>query len=70
MAKLILGYAERVQYSGFEGYLTAKQIAVLTDKIRKLIDSEKDRVRLYRSPVSHRSPCSGSYLLCKKRNIQ
>lgn len=48
LAKLLLGYGERVQYSGFEGHLSAKQIEAMCKKIKKLIDHTQDRVRIYR----------------------
>lgn len=48
LAKVLLGYAERVQYSGFEAYLTLKQLETLKAKIRDMIDHEEDRVRIYR----------------------
>ena len=46
LAKLLLSYGERVQYSVFECRL--KDIADLTDQVNELIDLEQDSVRIYR----------------------
>lgn len=48
LAKLLLGYGERVQYSGFEAHLTAKQFDRLKVQIKETIDESDDRVRIYR----------------------
>lgn len=48
LANLLLGYTVRVQYSGFEGFLSMKQLDTMTLKIKALIDHEMDRVRIYR----------------------
>ncbi|GEM_PF-373814 len=48
VAKILLGYGDRVQYSGFEAHLTSKQIDRLTHQIEREIDQSEDRVRIYR----------------------
>lgn len=48
LARFLLGYGERVQYSGFEAYLTAKQIDRLAAKVPTFIDEKEDRVRIYK----------------------
>lgn len=48
VARILLGYGERVQYSGFEGHLTSKQVETLKAKLKKAIDHDSDRVRIYR----------------------
>ncbi|HEY9784770.1 MAG TPA: CRISPR-associated endonuclease Cas2 [Candidatus Obscuribacterales bacterium] len=48
VAKSLLGYGERVQYSGFEAHLTSKQLVTLTSKIKEMIDEKEDRVRIYK----------------------
>lgn len=48
LARLLLGYGNRVQYSGFEGHLTSKQIDTLTAKVAALIDEKEDKVRIYK----------------------
>jgi CRISPR-associated protein Cas2 len=48
LAKLLLGFGERVQYSGFEGYLSPKQIETLCSKIKGVINHAEDRVRVYK----------------------
>ena len=46
LAKLLLSYGERVQYSVFECRL--KDISELAGKVSRLIDQEQDSVRIYR----------------------
>ena len=48
VAKELLGYGDRVQYSGFESYLTQKQIDRLTERLKILIDHTQDRIRIYK----------------------
>jgi CRISPR-associated protein Cas2 len=48
LAKLLLGYGDRVQYSGFEGHLSAKQLDRLSAKIKQSIDEAVDKVRIYK----------------------
>lgn len=48
LAKLLLGYGNRVQYSGFEGHLTHKQLDTMTERVRQLIDHDVDKVRIYK----------------------
>ncbi len=47
LAKILLAYGERVQYSVFECNLTAKQRDAMQKEIEKLISVEKDSVRIY-----------------------
>ncbi len=48
IAKILLDYGDRVQYSVFECNLTSKQIAQLQKELKELIDQEKDSVRVYK----------------------
>lgn len=48
LAKTLLGYGERVQYSGFEAHLTSRQFDKLKSQVEMIIDDTVDRVRLYR----------------------
>jgi CRISPR-associated protein Cas2 len=47
VAKECQNYGQRVQNSVFECVLTEAQFVVLKDKIRGIIDTEKDSVRFY-----------------------
>mgnify|MGYP005850012943 CR=1 FL=1 len=47
LAKLLLGYGERVNYSVFECDLRPPQFAGLHKQILQLIDLKEDRVRYY-----------------------
>ena len=47
LARLLLGFGERVQGSSFEAMLTKAQLARLLSRIERLIQSE-DNVRIYR----------------------
>jgi CRISPR-associated protein Cas2 len=48
VAKCLLGYGTRVQYSVFECHLTATQFAKIQSELRDLIDVTTDSVRCYR----------------------
>ncbi len=48
LAKKLLNFGQRVQYSVFECNLTKKQIAEMKKQILPLIDREKDSLRIYR----------------------
>jgi len=48
VAKVLLGFGERVQYSVFECHLTPSRLSELKDRLRGLIDTQHDSVRLYR----------------------
>ena len=48
VAKTLLDYGDRVQYSVFECNLTGKQLAQLQKELKLLIDKEKDSVRIYK----------------------
>lgn len=50
MAKEILGYAERVQYSVYECYLKRNKYLELLEKIKKIINEQEDNVRVYSLP--------------------
>jgi CRISPR-associated protein Cas2 len=47
LAKVLLDYGTRVQYSVFECILDAGTLAELTEKINKVIDEKEDKVRIY-----------------------
>lgn len=44
---LLCGYCTWTQYSLFEGYLTEKQRLALEENLHKIIDEDKDSLRLY-----------------------
>ncbi len=48
LAKLLLSYGERVQYSVFEFKLKEKELNSMLKQIAKEIDKEADSVRVYR----------------------
>ena len=48
LAKALKDFGERVQLSVFECRLEEKQIARLRERVAKLIEPEKDSVRIYR----------------------
>ena len=48
LAKKLLNYGQRVQYSVFECNLTKKQIAEMKKQLLPLIDLKKDSLRIYR----------------------
>jgi len=47
LAKKLQDYGQRVQYSVFECSLDAKRCVEMTAKILKLLDPEKDSLRIY-----------------------
>jgi len=48
IAKILLDYGERVQYSVFECNLTVKQQQTLLKELKQVIDDEEDSIRFYR----------------------
>ena len=48
LAKKLLNFGQRVQYSVFECNLTKKQITEMKKQLLPLIDREKDSLRFYR----------------------
>jgi CRISPR-associated protein Cas2 len=48
LAKLLLDYGNRVQYSVFECDLTEKQMAKLLKEVKAVISEQEDSVRVYR----------------------
>lgn len=48
LAKKLLNFGQRVQYSVFECDLTKKQIAEMKKQILPLLDKAKDSLRIYR----------------------
>ena len=48
LAKKLLDYAKRVQYSVFEGDLTNEQIKIMTKKILPYINKKEDSLRIYK----------------------
>lgn len=47
VAKLLLGFGHRVQYSVFECYLNKKQILLLRTRLLALAKEEEDNIRIY-----------------------
>lgn len=47
IAKTLLDYGSRVQYSVFECNLNEKQVQKLREKIDRLIEAREDTVRIY-----------------------
>lgn len=47
VAKCMLDYAKRVQYSVFECQLEKEQLDELKSRLQKLIDQETDNLRIY-----------------------
>jgi CRISPR-associated protein Cas2 len=50
--KMLSGFGEWRQFSLFECFLTAKQYLQLQERLRALINTEEDQVRIYRLCVS------------------
>jgi CRISPR-associated protein Cas2 len=48
LAKKLLNFGMRVQYSVFECELDAKQIAAMKKQVLEYVDLEKDSLRLYK----------------------
>jgi len=48
VAKLLLDYGQRVQYSVFEAYLEPAHLAEFYDRLRPLLNEDEDNVRVYR----------------------
>lgn len=48
LAKKLLNFGQRVQYSVFECNLTKKQIAEMKKQLLPLLDKEQDSLRIYR----------------------
>lgn len=46
--KLLLGYGTWVQYSVFECYLTKRQQVELLARVKREVNRDQDRVRIYR----------------------
>ena len=47
VAKVLLDFGERVQYSVFEAHLTDEQLQRLKKRVTKVLDTEEDSLRLY-----------------------
>ena len=48
VAKILLDYGERVQYSVFECNLTLKQLQRLLTELQEVVSEEEDSIRVYR----------------------
>jgi CRISPR-associated protein Cas2 len=48
VAKLCEGYGLRIQKSVFEVVCTEADLLILTDKMNKIIDHDRDSIRIYR----------------------
>ena len=55
LARALLGYGERIQYSVFECRLDARELVRLRRRILEIIDPESDSIRWY--PLCR--PCHG-----------
>ena len=47
VAKICVNYGQRVQNSVFECKLDSAQLTVVRDKLKKVIDEERDSLRIY-----------------------
>lgn len=50
VAEACLAYGQRVQYSVFECSLTEMQLEALRDRLREIMDEQRDSLRIYRLP--------------------
>ena len=48
MAKILLDFGYRVQYSVFEAYLDASSLTTLKKRLRQAILDDEDSIRIYR----------------------
>lgn len=55
VARALLGYGERMQYSVFECRLDARELVALRQRLMEIIDPETDSIRWY--PLC--APCHG-----------
>lgn len=47
VAKTLLGFGQRVQYSVFECYLDRKEVLLLQTRLMKVVDAAQDNIRIY-----------------------
>jgi CRISPR-associated protein Cas2 len=59
-SKACVNFGQRVQYSVFECRLNEKELEKLRSKLLKIIDPEKDSIRIYRLPGG-RDRCVETY---------
>ncbi|HPB00952.1 MAG TPA: CRISPR-associated endonuclease Cas2 [Candidatus Marinimicrobia bacterium] len=71
IAKTLLDFGTRVQYSVFECNLNDKQIQKLQDKINNLIDNRADTVRIYSlcEACHHRVTIHGTGVLTEDADL-
>lgn len=50
LARVLVSYGERVQYSVFECHLTERQLTACVKSVTREIEPNEDSVRLYRIP--------------------
>lgn len=50
IAEACLAYGQRVQFSVFECSLTEMQLEALRDRLRGIMDEQRDSLRIYRLP--------------------
>lgn len=50
VAEACLAYGQRVQFSVFECSLTEMQLEALRDRLRGIMDEQRDSLRIYRLP--------------------
>lgn len=51
VAKTLVGFGKRVQYSVFECFLTNSDLALLKKRLEKFIDLEVDSIRFYKLDI-------------------
>lgn len=61
VAKMCTNYGQRVQNSVFECLLDPAQLCLVKDKLRKLMDEERDSIRIYHlgERYEHKIECMG-----------
>ena len=65
LAKLLLDYGKRVQYSVFECDLTPAQMDAMLERVQAIVDAEADSVRVYRLCAS----CEKSVVIVGKGEL-
>lgn len=48
VARILLDYGERIQYSVFEADLDAASLSELVSRVSRMLDVEEDRLKIYR----------------------
>lgn len=58
-ANLLKSFGERVQLSVFECWLNERELDILVDRIKKVVDLSSDSVRIYQTRIPIRIVGSG-----------